>query len=411
MNSSILVSHCIEKGNWNGAADKLNEFWRYVSVNPNIQNFPGFNIWWNNWHNINPTIASEESARRYFCTKEFLVTGVPNVFSPLIPRPDTKFFDVQNTWYIYNNQPLKYSLENFARFPIATNFDQNQPRLLLVSVDVMEGSAVTFDSYPKDIEGVKRFSEYGVEIKKGDDTQFNKEQQCEFVIEYDKGITSDHAIASGSVQINYDYSILDSNRLTIDNDGKDHIENVQRYFWDGGIFSNTPLRELTQAHKDYWLDIRGEGKEDSLIPDLDVYIVDVWPTKETEIPLDHDSVVDRYYDLLLNDKTDYDEKVVNIVSDYIGLVTDLINLAKNNNIPEKEIKKVLSTPAKSSHRSGKQRTYQNLIEGRFEINVNKIERMSNINFDISNKIFDYSFDTINQLINDGYSDTMNRFKK
>ena len=46
-------------------------------------------------------------------------------------------------------------------------------------------------------------------------------------------------------------------------------------FWDGGIASNTPLRELIQAHKDYWQDVKGVAK----IPDLDVYIVDVWPTE------------------------------------------------------------------------------------------------------------------------------------
>jgi hypothetical protein len=42
-------------------------------------------------------------------------------------------------------------LERFAKFPIATTFDEkaslNQPRLILVSVDVAEGTPVVFDSY------------------------------------------------------------------------------------------------------------------------------------------------------------------------------------------------------------------------------------------------------------------------
>jgi NTE family protein len=92
------------------------------------------------------------------------------------------------------------------------------------------------------------------------------------------------------------------------------------YFWDGGILSNTPLRELIQAHQDYWLDVKGKGKDDAQIPQLDIYIVDVWPTKIKDIPIDHDGVIDRYFDLLLDDKTDYDEKVANIVSDYIDFV-------------------------------------------------------------------------------------------
>ncbi len=27
---------------------------------------------------------------------------------------------------------------------------------------------------------------------------------------------------------------------------------MERYFWDGAYLSNTPLRELIQAHRDYW---------------------------------------------------------------------------------------------------------------------------------------------------------------
>lgn len=65
--------------------------------------------------------------------------GVPNVFRRKPPLPDSRFFDPANTWYIYDNTPLKQSLEKFAKFPIATSFDNNEPRLLLVAVDVQGG--------------------------------------------------------------------------------------------------------------------------------------------------------------------------------------------------------------------------------------------------------------------------------
>jgi NTE family protein len=60
---------------------------------------------------------------------------------------------------------------------------------------------------------------------------------------------------------------------------------------------------------------------------LDLYIVDVWPMKIKDIPMDHDGVIDRYFDLLLDDKTDYDEKVANIVSDYIDFVKQTKDVA------------------------------------------------------------------------------------
>jgi NTE family protein len=107
-------------------------------------------------------VLLRKSSRRYYSTKQFLFTGVQNVFlPPPFPRPDTKFFDPQNIWPVYNNQPLKDSIEKFAKFPIATNYNQNQkqPRLLLVSVDVLEVAVVSFDSYPR-VDGSRR-SEYG----------------------------------------------------------------------------------------------------------------------------------------------------------------------------------------------------------------------------------------------------------
>jgi len=328
MNAAILVSHVAENDNsWKGSADKLKDFWNNVSRAPGDikigipqgEGIPGFNNWWKYWHKADSNIASEEAARRYYSSKEFLYTGVLRVFFPLLlPKTDNRFFDnfiilINNTWYVFSNQPLKESLK-FSKFPISTSFekDRKQPRLLLVSVDVLEGAAVTFDSYPK-IDGSRK-SEYGKsEYLKldGDDINNNR---TEYTIYYNEVVNLEHAIASGSVPINYDYAKIEADRLTIENRGNKKVEKVDRYFWDVGIASNTPLRELIQAHKDYWLDVMGIGKEDSQsIPDLEVFIVDVWPTKRKDIPLDHDGAINRNLDLLMCDKTDYDEKVANIV--------------------------------------------------------------------------------------------------
>ncbi|MGC2572926.1 MAG: hypothetical protein WA364_15560, partial [Candidatus Nitrosopolaris sp.] len=85
------------------------------------------------------------------------------------------------------------------------------------------------------------------------------------------GITSDFAIASGSFPINYDYTRIPVS--TIDNNSN-NLQTVERYFWDGGILSNTPLRELIQAHQDYWLNVKGKERDGAQIPQLDIYIVD-----------------------------------------------------------------------------------------------------------------------------------------
>ena len=164
INSAVLVSYVIENNTWEGSSERLREFWEYLSRESSLDHIPGFTQWWDYLHNkVSRDFATGEAARRYYTTKEFAIMGVPNVFSPLFPQLDTKFLDPQNTWFRYDSGPLKRSLERFAKFPIATTFSEKdsltQPRLILVSVDVTEGSPVVFDSYEK--QDGSRKSEYG----------------------------------------------------------------------------------------------------------------------------------------------------------------------------------------------------------------------------------------------------------
>ena len=45
-------------------------------------------------------------------------------------------------------------------------------------------------------------------------------------------------MASGSVAINYDYARIPT---TVIETNSNNSQTVERYFWDGGILSNTPL--------------------------------------------------------------------------------------------------------------------------------------------------------------------------
>jgi NTE family protein len=189
----------MENGSYEGSAERLIDFWNYLSKESTAEANPAFKPWWDYWHRINGMVATGESARRYYSAMEFTVFGVPNVFLPHTPMTDQKFFDMNNTWYRYSNEPLKHSLEKFAKFPIATRQEENQPRLLLVAVDVAEGKPVIFDRYPN--EDGSRKSEYGRYIRKED-----KDIGFEHVKRYDDGITLEHVIASGTYPVNFDYT-------------------------------------------------------------------------------------------------------------------------------------------------------------------------------------------------------------
>jgi len=110
--------------------------------------------------------------------------------------------------------------------------------------------------------------------------------------------------------------------------------------------------------------------------------------------------------LTYQDKTPYDEKVANIVSDYYNFTKDLMKLAKEKGATDAEINKILNIQSKSSHRTGELRKYRDLVEETFDITkVIRIERSVDRN-DISNKWCDFSLGTISNLFNQGIEDTL-----
>ena len=115
---------------------------------------------------------------------------------------------------------------------------------------------------------------------------------------------------------------------------------------------------------------------DGIIPNLEVYIVDVWPSMDDyPLPFDLDGIRDRKNDLTYGDKTPYEEQVTNLISDYYNLTKSLLHLAKDKGILQSEIDAILSTKAKSTHGSGKNRTYLDLLNKRFDITqIVRIER-------------------------------------
>jgi hypothetical protein len=445
INAAIIVSHVIERKkanpnigqreSWEGSAERLIDFWKYISSpTPNIVKWS--TIWWNELYNkFNSNAASEEAARRYYSTKQFFISGLKKVFSVPDILYDERFFDnipytpPNNIWYRYSNTPLKESIKEFTKFPIKTSFFEPEeysedarkglvkgPRLLTVTVDVAEGTAVTFDSYgklKKDEKGKIITDEKGNRIYEWK-TEYGRKNDgsngYEHAIEYDQGIILEHVSASGAMPVLFDYE-----------------EIAGRKFWDGGILSNTPLRELIGKYKTFWEDeidpqeleagmwtTREDAmKEGQKVPNLEVYIVNVWPSKENIVPSDYDGVKDRHNDIRFHDKTEYDEKVAFFISDYIELVKQVRNIAvkhfreKNERDAfQKELGKFLSSKkdTKSTQRMGEKRKYEDLIKGRFDIaTMVRIERKDDVD-GVSSKFADFTIETIDKLIEEGEHD-------
>lgn len=416
INASIIVGNVMASKDkkvqrWEGSVKKLLDFWSSISSSPNFTKWkPFFSYFWpffgnekdwiTVWDNANfGNVASGEAARRYYSSKEYLYSGAPKVFSYQTNEIDDRFFDniwpVTNDWYRYDNNALKESIKRYTDFPIKTSPhkkspDANDPRLLIVTVDVEEGEQVTFDSH----SGKVGFG-------------YTEEGKKKFSIEYEKGLMVEHIMASSSVPVHYDYALVpvkydytkpggesEPKSESIDFDNTKH-----RRFWDGGILSNTPLREVIQAQQDL--------KEGNIPPpSLKVYIVDVWPSvKNYPVASDHDGVINRKNDLIYQDKTFYEEKVTHLISDYRSLVEEFRKLATDNNL-QIQFNDILDIDApRSRERNGSTRTYGELIGTVFDIDITRIERTPNEN-EISFKWCDYSVQTIDNLINQGVKDTL-----
>ena len=414
INATILTSHVIETGSYDGSTEKLIDFWHYLSKESMVEKNPFFEEWWNFWHSIYNHVASGEAARRYYSSKEFSLFGVPNVFTPMTPQSDTKFFDIQNTWYRFDIKPLKRSLERFAKFPIATEWEDGQPRLLLISVDVATSYQAVFDSYKR--KDGTRCTEYGRHIRKHDGTT-----GFEYVIHYDEGITSDHVIASAAFPVNFDYVNLNvqkydvsqgnqiiSNETKIDKLESNEYKIQQRKFWDGGLMNNTPLMSAIQKHRDYWYYTRGIVNN---IPSLGIAIVNLHPSAQEEIPIDHDGVLNRNNDITFSDRSITEEGYLLLISDYVDLVKQFIDLLIETGIKKEKIDSILDSKVRPHGMFSKIRTYRNIVEGRFNItDVIRIER-KNDEDTISNKTYDFSSKTINELLKQGYFDSIEYAKR
>ncbi len=359
-------------------------------------------MWPDNWGSV----ALNEAARRYYSWSYLLRAGISNVITPGIPQPDFRFFDLFNsgsTLIRFDNEPLKRTIGKYwspNAPPISTDAESGQPRLIVVSVDLQNCATATFDSYKKEKD------ENGNPIHR---TVYG-EDKIKYAIDYPDGVGMEHLMASMSSHLKYKYPTLQARRQGGSGDGGQAAQT--RHFWDGVYLSNTPLRELLQAHRDYWFGVRGRRDD---IPKLKVYIVDLYPTVEKGVPEGFDEINDRQYDVLFHDRTRYDEKVAHIVSDYVDMSKELVKIinsvssdAAEKKRLEQELGRILGKPAKSSSRGGRVRYYGDLLEGHFDVEVFRIERSEDDETDIFGKAFDFSYKTIDQLRQQGEQDTLDQ---
>lgn len=348
--------------------------------------------------------------------------SVPHMGSKFL-NPFTDFLP----WWKYDFAPLKNYLSKFVDFPIKTRLEDGQPRLLLTSVDIQDfSSTVVFDSYEKlhDASIIKnnRLDDIGLDKMTNDgNLNLNKEDANSKNIKKGRWY-SEYGNSDNRHLILYDGIGIDQvlasalGKYAMDHP---HIEDFNtgtfRQLWDGGYLSNTPLRELLTAHKNYWIDllrIEQKKKENencseliARTPELEVFIVNLHPLTPKDKPAEKDLVDDRENDIFFHDRTSYDEQVAYAFTDFVNMTRDLIDLARSKGLSN-EVNEILNKKAKTIGRVDEYKliTNRDLFLGKPRISkVWRIDRLDTPESTFG-KVTDFTPTSVRKLIRAGQFD-------
>lgn len=160
-----------------------------------------------------------------------------------------------------------------------------------------------------------------------------------------------------------------------------------KYLWDGALLSNTPLREVIDA---------------SPASDKILYLVNIFPHYQKELPQDMFQAWHRARDIIYTDKTDNNIRLSRIISRHLSLLKEMHDLLMISNVNLKE----KGDDARLKDRFDKMELeYSKLARRRGAIinEIVRIERPEKTHFLFEDA--DFSVATIKKLIQQGEEDT------
>ena len=181
---------------------------------------------------------------------------------------DPEYFTPTKWTYMYDHLPLVKTLEKYI------DYDKLQPngnpnaRLILTAVNILTAEPLTFDS--------------------------SKQQ-----------ITSKHILATSA------YPLYNFRWVEVE-DGV--------YAWDGGLLSNTPLREVIDA---------------SPVNDQRIFLVENYPKRVNALPKSLPEVYHRARDIMFSDKTEYNVRMSKVITQYLRYIEELYQLIETHMDPTK----------------------------------------------------------------------------
>jgi NTE family protein len=190
---------------------------------------------------------------------------------------DPEYFEPQKWTYIYDHVPLVKTLEKYIDYDKLRPNGNPNSRLILTAVNILTAEPLTFDSFRKQI-------------------------------------TPKHILATSA------YPLYNFRWVEVE-DGV--------FAWDGGLLSNTPLREAIDA---------------SPVNDKRIFLVENYPKKVEALPKNLPEVYHRARDIMFSDKTEHNVTMSKVITRYLDYIEELYQLLENNvdriNIDKQQLKKI-----------------------------------------------------------------------
>ena len=176
---------------------------------------------------------------------------------------DPEYFQPSKWTYIYDHSPLVKTLEKYIDYNKLKPRGNPNSRLIVTAVDVLTAKPLTFDS---------------------------SRQQ----------ITPRHILATSAYPL-YNFPWIEV---------EDGV-----YGWDGGLLSNTPLREVIDA---------------SPVNNKQIFLVENYPKEVDGLPTNLPEVYHRARDIIFCDKTEHNVTMSKVITAYLRYIEELYQMIEDH---------------------------------------------------------------------------------
>jgi NTE family protein len=218
--------------------------------------------------NDHTTVAHEK--RKFKQLKSFYssaIFGNEKMFKPRwsfeYAKSDPEYFTPEKWTYLYDHSPLAKTLEKYIDYKKLSPTGKPNARLIITATNLLNSQALVFDS---------------------------SRQQ----------ISAKHILAASGYPL-YNFPWIEVEKGV--------------YAWDGGLLSNTPLREAIDA---------------SPINDKWVFLVENYPKKIDALPKNLPEVYHRARDIMFCDKTEHNVAMSKLITRYLQYIDELYQMVETH---------------------------------------------------------------------------------